>query len=124
VAEIEAGDVLTVSFPGHAPPGHEQHGTRPAIVVGLPKRLGIPRFDILIVVPMSRYRGQAWADASRELYPRFETGIARLRSPSIALLDQVRAVDLERVINRRGELSEEQYARLRDGLERMIERRK
>jgi mRNA interferase MazF len=72
VAEITVGDVLTIDFPGRAPPGHEQHGTRPAIVVGLPARLGTPRFEILIVVPMSRYRNQPWADAAPDLYPRFE----------------------------------------------------
>ncbi|MEY2856825.1 MAG: hypothetical protein RLZZ74_1137, partial [Cyanobacteriota bacterium] len=36
---------------------------------------------------------QSWADNSPNLYPIFSAGIAGLKSPSIALLDQVRAID-------------------------------
>ncbi len=41
---IKIGDVLLVALPRHFPLGHEQEGMRPSIVVGLPRRLGKPRY--------------------------------------------------------------------------------
>ena len=117
-AALALGDVLTVSIPERVPPGHEQEGVRPAVVVGLPDRLGSGRFPV-VVVPFTSYRGQARVDAAPERYPRFEAGVAGLRSPSAALLDQLLAVDLRRVRTRRGRLTAEQYEAVRSGLERM-----
>ena len=118
-AALALGDVLTVVIPERVPPGHEQEGVRPAVVVGLPDRLGPGRFPVVIVVPFTSYRGQNWVDAAPERYPRFEAGVAGLRSPSAALLDQLLAVDLQRVRTRRGRLTPEQYEAVRIGLERM-----
>ena len=118
-AALELGDVLTVSIPERVPPGHEQEGVRPAVVVGLPDRLGPGRFPVIAVVPFTSYRGQSWVDAAPERYPRFDAGVAGLRSPSAALLDQLLAVDLQRVRTRRGRLTPEQYEAVKSGLERM-----
>lgn len=52
-AGIQIGDVLRVQFPAQRPPGHEQIGTRPAVVVGIPDRVGAPRFPSLMVVPFT-----------------------------------------------------------------------
>ncbi|QSJ16504.1 hypothetical protein JYQ62_33115 [Nostoc sp. UHCC 0702] len=49
---LQFGDVLTASFPQQNPQGREQEGCRPAIVVGFPNRLGIPRFSLIVVIPM------------------------------------------------------------------------
>jgi mRNA interferase MazF len=72
----------------------EQQGYRPAIVVAVPDLLDIPRFPLIVVIPLTTDRGQKWATASSNLYPRFSAGVAGLRSPSVALLDQVRALDV------------------------------
>lgn len=88
-----AGDVISAHVPG----GREQQGYRSAVVVGIPDRLGLPRFEVLIVVPMTADPGQQWSERSPDLYPRFEKGMANLRSSSICLLDQVRAIGAERV---------------------------
>ena len=119
LAALALGDVLTVLIPERVPPEHEQEGVRPAVVVGLPDRLGPGRFPVIVVVPFTSYRSQAWADAAPERYPRFDAGVAGLRSPSVALLDQVLALDLRRLRTRRGHLSAEQYGAVRSGLERM-----
>ena len=110
------GDVVFALFPAHRPGGHEQEGMRPAVVVGLPERLGDPRFGVLIVAPMTTDRGQEWAERSPTLYPRFPEGTANLKSPSICLLDQVRALDAGRVRRYRGSLNRGQYRLLRDRL--------
>jgi mRNA interferase MazF len=117
---LAAGDVISALFPAHLPGGREQQGFRPAVVVGIPERLGIPRFEVLIVVPMTTDRDQEWSDRSPALYPRLAKGTANLRSPSICLLDQVRAIGAERVRGYRGTLDTEQYRPIHDGLRRMM----
>ena len=117
---LAAGDVISALFPEQVPGGREQQGYRPAVVVGIPERLGLPRFEVLIVVPMTADRNQQWAERSPALYPSLEKNTAKLRSPSICLLDQVRAIGAERVRGYRGTLDAEQYHPIRDGLRRMI----
>jgi mRNA interferase MazF len=117
---LAAGDVISAVFPEHVPGGHEQQGRRPAVVVGVPELLGEPRFEVLIVVPMTTDRDQGWSKRSPALYPRLAKGTAKLRSPSICLLDQVRAIGAGRVRGYRGTLTADQYRPIRDGLREMI----
>ena len=100
--DLAVGDVISALFPEHVPGGREQQGYRPAVVVGLPRVVGVPRFELLVVVPMATDRSQQWSERSPDLYPRLENGTANLRSPSICLLDQVRAIGVERVRDYRG----------------------
>lgn len=117
---LETGDVVSTLFPVHRPGGHEQEGYRPAVVVGLPERPGAPRFGGLLLVPMTSDRGQDRAEHSPALYPRYAAGMAGLRSPSICLLDQTRALGSERVSRYRGTLGEDQYRPIHDGLRRIL----
>ena len=117
---VAAGDVISALFPMHVPGGREQQGYRPAVVVGIPERLGLPRFEVLIVVPITTDRGQQWRERSPSLYPRLEKGTANLRSPSVCLLDQVRSIGAERVRGYRGTLDAEQYRPIHNGLRRMM----
>ena len=116
VRRLEIGDVVSALFPVHRPGGHEQEGHRPAVVVGLPERLGTPRFGSSMLAPMTSDRGQDWAKRSSGLYPRYAAGTAGLRSPSICLLDQTRALGSERISRYRGTLDEDQYRPIRNGL--------
>lgn len=84
---LRIGDVVSALFPLHRPGGREQEGYRPAVVVGLPELAGMPR-----------------------------EGTANLRSPSVCLLDQVRALDVGRVRSYRGTLNAEEYSPIRKGL--------
>jgi mRNA interferase MazF len=54
---------------------------------------------------MTTDRGQEWAGNSPDLYMQFSAGVAGLKSPSIALLDQVRAIDVSRIVAYRGSLT-------------------
>jgi len=118
---LQVSDVVTVQFPSQVPRGKEQEGFRPAIVVGLPSRLGKLRFPLVVVVPMTTNRGQDWVKNSTNLYVQFSAGVAGLKSPSIALLDQVRAIDVSRVVAYRGSLTSRQYGEIAQGLQQMIE---
>lgn len=114
------GDVVTVRFPRHMPPGHEQHGLRPAIIVGVPETLGQPRFPVVLLTPLTTDRGQPWAARSPELYPRVPAGSGGLPSPSLALLDQTRAVGVDRLVAYIGRLPTQVYQPVRSGLLRML----
>ena len=116
----QLGDVVTVALPQRDPQGREQEGFRPAVVVGLPDVLGPGRFPFIVLVPLTSYKGQAWVQAAPERYPIMPAGTARLRAASVALVDQVTAVDATRLRRLRGPLDADQYAQVRAGLERMM----
>jgi mRNA interferase MazF len=120
---VSVGDVVSADFPEHSPRGHEQEGSRPAVMVGVPEALGTSRFPTLLLAPLTSDRGEGrrWAEKSPALYPRLQKGTAGLRSDSICLLDQVRALDVERVGAYLGSLSGEEYRPIREGLVRMME---
>ncbi len=117
---LQFGDIVTAIFPEQMPKGREQQGYRPAIVVAIPDLLDIPRFPLIVVIPLTTDQGQKWAIVSSNLYPRFSAGVAGLRSSSIALLDQVRALDISRVTAYRGSLSPREYQPILYGLQRMF----
>ena len=118
---LQIGDVVTAKFPSQNPSGREQEGYRPAIVVGIPSRLGKLRFPLVLVIPMTTDRGQEWADINPNLYVRFSAGVANLKSPSIALLDQVRAIDVSRIVAYRGSLTPQQYEAIAESLQKIID---
>lgn len=118
---LQIGDVITAKFPSQNPSGREQEGYRPAVVVGLPSRLGRLRFPLVFVVPMTTDRGQEWAAINLHLYIRFAAGVAGLKSPSIALLDQVRAIDISRIVAYRGSLTTQEYAAIAKSLQQIME---
>ncbi len=93
---VQVGDVLLVALPEHTPRGHEQHGVRPAIVVGLPDKLGKPRFPMLIVTPLTTQTGK-WVKDSPRLYPTLPPGSGGISQSSVVLLDHLRAIDQDRI---------------------------
>ncbi|MDL2342702.1 type II toxin-antitoxin system PemK/MazF family toxin [Deinococcus sp. MIMF12] len=107
---LTPGAVFVADFPEHDPSGHEQQGPRPAILVGLPTNAGRPRFPVLMLAPVTTFRGQPWVAAAPDLYPVLSAGAGGLRVPSVALIDQTRALDAARVSRYLGTLSGEDYA--------------
>lgn len=114
---LEPGDVLLVHLPGHVPPGHEQEGVLPAVVLGVPPEP--VRFGVVLVAPVTTSTGQ-WARRNPVLYPRLPPGAAGLRRPSIVLLDQVRAIDLRRTVEYLGTLAPAELEVIRRGLRRLL----
>jgi len=72
-------------------------------------------------VPRTTDRGQDWVKNSPNLYVQFSVGVAGLKSPSIALLDQVRAIDVSHVVAYRGSLTSRQYAAITEAFRQIIE---
>lgn len=109
-AALTPGAVFVADFPEHDPSGHEQEGLRPAVLVGLPTNAGRPRFPVLMLAPVTTFRGQAWVTAAPGLYPVLQAGAGGLRVPSVVLIDQTRALDASRVSRYLGLLNSEDYA--------------
>jgi mRNA interferase MazF len=63
---IAIGDLVLVALPVHNPPGREQQGTRPAVVVGVPS--GEMRYPIVAIAPLTTATG-SWSSNNPTLYP-------------------------------------------------------
>ncbi len=48
-------------------------------------------------------------------------GVANLKSPSIALLDQVRAIDISRIVAYRGSPTLQEYETIAESLQKIME---
>ncbi|MEG4031730.1 MULTISPECIES: type II toxin-antitoxin system PemK/MazF family toxin [unclassified Microcoleus] len=116
---LQVRAVVLVNFPAQIPPGREQENTRPAVIVALPNVTGITRFSLVIVVPLTTQKGD-WATRNSTLYPQLQAGMGNLRYDSTVLLDQIRAVDIKRVLGYRGDLTAEEYQPIANGLKAML----
>ena len=114
---LKYGDVVFVNLPSHNPKGHEQEGKRPAVIVGLP--LGDVRYPVVVVVPLTTQFG-SWVKKNPSLYPIIQSGTAGLPQKSVALCDQIRAVDIQRVIGYFGSLNVNEYLPIIDGIRRVL----
>lgn len=109
-----------MQIPDNSPPGVEQQGTRPVIVVAVPERVGPQRFPVLVVVPLTRSTG-AWVAANPTLYPRLKAGQGGISVDSTAMLDHVQAVGSARVIKGYGYLKADELEPIQAGLEKMFD---
>ncbi|MEG4111077.1 MULTISPECIES: type II toxin-antitoxin system PemK/MazF family toxin [unclassified Microcoleus] len=116
---LQVRAVVLVNFPAQIPPGREQENTRPAVIVALPNVTGITRFSLVIVVPLTTQQGD-WATRNSTLYPQLQAGMGNIRYDSTVLLDQIRAVDIKRVLGYRGDLTAEEYQPIANGLKAMF----
>lgn len=114
---LEHGDVVLVRLPSHEPKGHEQEGRRPAIVLGIPN--GEVRYPVVLIAPLTTQVGD-WVHKNPRIYPQLATGAGGLSQKSVVLLDQIRAVDVQRVTAYLGTLTDEQYQLLVEGLKRIF----
>lgn len=70
---------------------------------------------MLIIAPLTSKTG-SWALNNPDLYPRLEAGVGGLSQPSIVLLDQMRGLDISRIVAYLGTLTPEQYAPIINGI--------
>lgn len=113
---LTLGVVFLAQFPEHDPRGREQEGPRPAVLVGLPTHAGRPRYPVLLLAPVTTFKGQDWQAASPDLYPLLTAGAGGLDLPSVVLTDQTRALDAGRLVRFLGTLTPEQYAPIKHAL--------
>jgi mRNA interferase MazF len=103
---LRVGDVVAALFPDHDPAGHEQDGYRPAVVLAIPTEP--MRFPTLLLGPMTTDVGKPWVAANPGLYLL----LGGLRQPTVLLLDQVRALDEDRIDRKLGRFSDGEMTRI------------
>ncbi len=111
---FQIGEILWVDFPQRIPPGHEQLGRRPVVVVAVPEEIQPIPYRVLLVVPLTRTRFQGL------LFPLLPAGTGGLPADSTALIYQVGAIDVRRVVGRLGILSKEVFFPVKEGLKLMF----
>ncbi len=115
----QIGDVLVARLPVYVPPGHEQQGLRPVLVVGDPSRIGTPRYAVVFAAPLTSQHF-AWRRVDSSLYPLLKKGVGGLTQDSAVLLEHARGIDATRIVRRLGTLSDDEYNPIKTGLERMF----
>jgi len=111
---VDFGDIFAVDLP--AVGGHEQAGLRPAIIAQSGET-PYDRLSTVLVVPFtSRLRAQVFP-GTFVVRPDAEN---QLRSPSVALVSQLRVVDRRRIGRRIGVLAPEHALRLRTELRALM----
>ncbi|MBN2035558.1 MAG: type II toxin-antitoxin system PemK/MazF family toxin [Chitinispirillaceae bacterium] len=107
---LRFGDVVWVTLPApetDSVRGHEQAGTRPAVVIE--GDAFIPRLSIVLVVPMTTNPSVQRFPTSLKINPSNENGLKQI---SFALPFQLRAIDKRRIDRVVGSLSESDINRL------------
>lgn len=89
--------------------GHEQRGVRPCVVVSDPAVNADQRFPVIAVVPVTGTAGEG------ALYPPLSPGGSGLTKPSWALVDQLRAVDKQRIRRVFGRIAPAELAAIDEG---------
>jgi len=93
--------------------GHEQYGTRPAIILA-----EITHYLIVILVPVTKNMNMGSAPFTVMIEPTSSNG---LTVPSVALALQIRAVDRRRLVRRVGVLDQADLDRLNAQLKAMLQ---
>jgi mRNA interferase MazF len=75
---------------------------------------------LLVIVPFTSHKGYGWVAANPRLYPVFPAGSGGLTMPSVALIDQVRALDPARVTAIVGALTPAELQPITDGLRGLL----
>ena len=114
---LNRGDIILINLPSHNPRGHEQEGIRPAVIIGLPP--GDVRYPVVVVVPLTTQLG-GWVRKNPLLYPIIQSGTGGLTQKSVVLCDQIRAVDVQRVVGYLGKLPSIEYIAIINGLRQVL----
>ena len=83
---------------------------RPCIVISDPDVAASQKYPLVCVVPVTSTPGEG------ALYPMLEAGSGGLRNRSFALVDQIRALDKQRVRKLYGRISPSELRSIEDGL--------
>ncbi len=105
------GQILQVTLPTREPLGHEQTGTRPCILLTDLSTVQPLRYPMIVIAPLTTKTLDPLP-----LYPRLTEGVGSLPVASTVLLDQLCAIDANRVQGYVGTLTEEEFNPIKQGL--------
>jgi mRNA interferase MazF len=111
---MNIGDIYTVEIP--VSDGHEQAGTRPAIVVQAPQFEN--QLPTVLIVPLTSQSAAQSFPGTFLVQPDSENGLTRT---SVVLVFQLRAIDKRRVRHKIGRLSTSYLAQLRQQVQILLQ---
>jgi hypothetical protein len=124
VEKIGVADIVLVNFPKYVPPGRQQAGERPAVVLGFMNF----RFSRIILLPLSSLydeesgRKRTLNDDFPHIYPVLRCGgIGNLDRDSIVLTDSRSVLEGHYILGKIGELDSKQYELVTDAYIKAIE---
>lgn len=112
IVEIKVRDVVIANFPKHDPPGHEQEGMRPAIIIGFADK-PYPMVDLIPISSLFDERTgkrKEWVDDPLSDCLIFPKNTANLNKDSVVLLGQSRHLGRDRIVDYCGRLTLEEFA--------------
>ena len=113
---MNRGDVVRIQLPRpRGTPGHEQFGMRPAIIVQ--DEPSLANLSTVLIVPMTSNRAATRFTGSILVSPSKSNG---LTMPSVALTQQLRAVDKTRIDCTLGSVSSDVLEAIDDALRQML----
>jgi len=113
---MDRGNVVRVQLPRPAgKAGREQFGTRPAIVIQ--EDTATANLSTVVIIPLTSNRSAARFSGSLVVQPSDTNGLSTV---SVALTQQIRAIDKSRVEAVIGSLSTEEMNRVDVALRRLL----
>lgn len=110
---MDVGDIYSVEIPHSG--GHEQAGTRPAIIVQAPQFQN--QLPTILIVPLTSQLAAQTFPGTFIIHPDSLNGLALT---SVALVFQLRAIDKRKIKKRIGRLSESHLAQLREFVKALL----
>lgn len=111
---MDIGDIYTVEIPSSD--GHEQAGTRPAIIVQAPQFEN--QLPTVLIVPLTTQLAAQAFPGTFLIHPDSENS---LTMTSVALVFQLRAIDKRRLGRRMGRLSAPHLAQLHQYIKALLQ---
>ena len=81
---MQSGLILWIRLPERVPPGHEQRGLRPCVLIKDPSSIHPIRFSVILIAPLT-----SKLIPEQLLYPRLKAGVANLPVENSVLLYQL-----------------------------------
>jgi mRNA interferase MazF len=97
--KFAVGDIVWAALPERTPPGHEQKGKRPVLIVAIPEVIQLLPYSVIWIIPLSRTK------LTGQLFPILAVGTGGLPAESTALIYQLTALDSSRIVGAIGTLT-------------------
>lgn len=108
---MKRGDIYTANLQPRS--GSEQQGRRPVIIISHDGFNQNPRWNSIIVIPLSTSSAQARRGVTSIVLPQGTGGLSR---ESVALCHQITTLDRTKLTDKIGELSNSWMEKIEDGL--------